>query len=132
MDEIELIKKKKLEEMLKKASQPKIEYPSSPVYVNDSTLAETIKKYPLLLVDFYADWCAPCKMIAPVLEEIARELQGKLVIAKINVDENPRSAMQYQAMSIPTLVLFKNGKIVDRIVGALPKPALIAKLKKHL
>ncbi len=137
MDEVEIIKKKKLEEMLKRTSKPeqetRVEYPDSPVYVNDSTLEETVKKYPLLLVDFYADWCAPCKMVAPVLEEIIkRDLHGKLVVAKINVDENPKSAMNYQAMSIPTMIIFKNGQIVERIVGALPKSAILSKIRRYL
>ncbi|GBE54208.1 thioredoxin [archaeon BMS3Bbin15] len=137
MDEVELIKKKKLEEMLKRTSKSeqenRVEYPDSPVYVNDSTLEETVRKYPLLLVDFYADWCAPCKMVAPVLEEIVRrDLHGKLVVAKINVDENSKSAMKYQAMSIPTMIIFKNGQIVERIVGALPKSAILSKIRRYL
>lgn len=132
MDEVELIKRKKLQELMKRASQPKLEYPSAPLHIDERSLPEIISKYPLVLVDFYADWCMPCKMIAPILEELASELKGKLVIAKINVDENPRAAMEYQAMSIPTLILFKNGKPVDRIVGALPKPALLARLKAFL
>ena len=132
MDEVEEIKRKKLEKMLLRASQPKVEYPSSPVYVNESTLDEVVRKYPLVLVDFYADWCQPCRMLAPVIEELAAELKGKVVFAKINVDQNPRAAMQYQAMSIPTLVLFKNGKVIDRTVGAMPKQMLLSWLKRHL
>lgn len=132
MDEIEEIKRRKLEKMLLRASQPRVEYPSAPLHVNEATLAEVVQKYPLVLVDFYADWCQPCRMLAPVIEELAAELKGKVVFAKINVDQNPRAAMQYQAMSIPTLVLFKNGKAIDRAVGAMPKQMLLSWLKRHL
>jgi thioredoxin 1 len=76
------------------------------------------------LVDFWAPWCGPCKMIAPILEELASELGDQARIVKINIDENPQVAGQYGVMSIPTLLLFKNGKKVDQKVGALPKPAL--------
>jgi len=76
------------------------------------------------LVDFWAPWCGPCKMIAPILEELAGELGGKAQIVKINIDDNPQVASQYGIMSIPTLLLFKDGKKVDQKVGALPKPAM--------
>jgi len=76
------------------------------------------------LIDFWAPWCGPCKMIAPILEELAGELGGKAKIVKINIDDNPQVAGQYGIMSIPTLLLFKDGKKVDQKVGALPKPAL--------
>lgn len=138
MDEAERIKREKLRELQKRASQGKegqgagIEYPSSPLEVNDSTLAQTVGGYPLVVVDFYADWCQPCKMMAPVLQELAQELKGRLVVAKVNVDQNPLSARKYQAMSIPTMVIFRDGKPVDRITGALPKQALRARVEKHL
>jgi thioredoxin 1 len=81
-----------------------------------------------VVVDFWADWCGPCKTIAPVLEEIAVEQEGKVKITKLNVDENPNIAMKYQVMSIPTLLVFENGEVTKKIVGAKPKAALLAEL----
>ncbi len=92
-------------------------------HISDADFQATVATG-VTLVDFWAPWCGPCKMIAPVLEEIAGELGGKAQIVKINVDENPLVAGQYGIMSIPTLLLFKDGKKVDQKVGALPKPAL--------
>ncbi|MCR4268895.1 thioredoxin [Nitratireductor sp. ZSWI3] len=79
-----------------------------------------------VVVDFWAEWCGPCKMIAPALDEISRELDGKVKIAKLNIDENPEIAAQYGVRSIPTLMLFKNGEVADMKVGAAPKTALSA------
>ncbi len=84
------------------------------------------------LVDFWAPWCAPCRMVAPVLEEIAADQAGRIKIVKLNVDENPMAAGAHRVQSIPTLILFKNGKPVERLVGALPKEALLGRLRPHL
>jgi thioredoxin 1 len=85
-----------------------------------------------VLVDFWAEWCGPCKMIGPVVEEIHNEYLGKAVIGKLNVDENPDIAMNYSVRSIPTLLIFKGGVIVDKIVGAVPKSQLNKQLESHL
>lgn len=85
-----------------------------------------------VLVDFWAPWCGPCKMIAPVLEEIDKELGDKLKIVKVNVDENPETASAHGIMSIPTLMLLKDNEVVDKFVGFQPKEALVGKLTPHL
>jgi len=85
-----------------------------------------------VLVDFWAEWCGPCKMIAPVLEEIAGEHDGKIRIAKLNVDDNPTAARRYDVMSIPTLIVFKDGQPAKRLVGAKPKGALLEELSEFL
>ncbi|MFN4071137.1 MAG: thioredoxin [Thermus caldifontis] len=105
---------------------------AKPIEVTDANFDQTLSQHPLVLVDFWAEWCAPCRMIAPILEELAREYEGKLVVAKLDVDENPKTAMRYRVMSIPTVILFKNGQPVEVLVGAQPKRNFEAKVQKHL
>ena len=106
---------------------------SKPVAVTDETFeAEVIQAELLVLTDFWANWCAPCHMIAPVLEEVAAEYADQLKVAKLDVDGNPRTAAQFGVMSIPTLILFKDGQPVERLVGAMPKRSLLAKITPHL
>ncbi|MBB6100146.1 thioredoxin 1 [Deinobacterium chartae] len=104
---------------------------AKPIEITDQTFASEIQKG-LTLVDFWAPWCGPCRMIAPVLEELAEEYQGKVRITKLNVDENPETAMKFRVMSIPTLILFRDGQPIDTIVGAHPKRSFVAKFDQHL
>ena len=101
--------------------------------LSDESFAETVSDTgEPVLVDFWAEWCGPCKMIAPILDEIADEQVGSLKIAKLNVDEAPNTARQYEVMSIPTMILFKGGEPVKKIVGAKPKDALMGELAEYL
>lgn len=102
------------------------------VSVTDQSFSQEVEQGGTVLVDFWAPWCGPCKMIAPVLEQIDGEVGDKLKIAKVNVDDNPESAGRFGIMSIPTLLLFKDGQPVDKIVGFQPKEALMATVGKHL
>ncbi len=96
-----------------------------PVEITDAQFSQEVLNSDVpVLVDFWAPWCGPCRMIAPVLEDLAQEMQGKLKIVKVNVDENPIVASSYGIMSIPTLILFRGGSPVGKMVGALPKEAL--------
>jgi len=104
-----------------------------PVEVTDATFEqEVLKSDTPVLVDFWATWCGPCKMIAPVVEELANEFSGKLKIGKVDVDNNQQIAMQFGIRSIPTLLIFKGGRVVDQLVGAVPKNNLVDKINKHL
>lgn len=102
------------------------------VDVTDQTFSDEVENAGTVLVDFWAPWCGPCKMIAPVLEEIDSEIGDKLKIAKVNVDENPDTSGRYGIMSIPTLMVFKDGQVVDKLIGYQPKEQLLDALNKHL
>jgi thioredoxin 1 len=104
-----------------------------PIEVNDANFqTEVLGSDIPVLVDFWAVWCGPCKMIAPVVEEIAKEYNGKLKVGKLNVDDNPQVSMQFGIRSIPTLMIFKSGKVVEQIIGAVPKRNLVEKVLPHI
>lgn len=102
------------------------------VELTDSTFEQFVNSNEPVLVDFWAEWCGPCKMIGPVVEELAGEYEGKAKIAKINVDENPTMTAKFGVRSIPTLLVFKNGQVVDKQVGAVPKSVLAQKLTAQI
>ena len=125
MDELEQIREKKLRELVGQMSTPSID---KPIVVSDRNFDQTVKNYPLIVVDCWAAWCAPCRAIAPVVEELAKEYSGKVVFGKLNVDDNPETAEKFGIRAIPTLLVMKNGSEVDRIVGVLPKNQLEARI----
>ncbi|MDV3309154.1 MAG: thioredoxin [Cyclobacteriaceae bacterium] len=102
------------------------------IELNDSNFDQVVNSDKPVLVDFWAEWCGPCKMIGPLVEELASEYEGKAVIAKLNVDENPGVTARYGIRNIPTLLVFKNGQIVDKQVGAVPKSILAQKLEAQV
>lgn len=100
--------------------------------ITDANFEEVTSTEQPILVDFWAEWCGPCKMIGPVVEELAGEYEGKAVIGKVNVDENPNTSAKFGIRSIPTLLVIKNGEIVEKQVGAVPKSILASKLEAHI
>lgn len=101
--------------------------------LSDDNFSESVlNKEGFALVDFWAPWCGPCRMVGPIIEELAEDYNGKISVGKLNVDENERTAAKYQVMSIPTVLLFKNGEIVDKLVGAMPIDRYEEMLDKHL
>lgn len=110
-----------------------LELDAMPVTVTDATFAELVEQSQLpVVVDMWAPWCGPCRMLAPILDEVAVELAGRLRVAKLNVDENPHSAARFEARQIPLLVIFRGGREVDRVVGLMPKAALVSRLEQAL
>jgi thioredoxin 1 len=106
---------------------------AEPIHVTDAEFDNKVLKSPTtVIVDFWAPWCGPCRMVAPVLEKLAQEYDGKMIVAKVNTDDNPEWAMRYGVQGIPTMLFVRDGQIVDRIVGAGPYPMIKARLDKVL
>jgi thioredoxin 1 len=104
---------------------------TEPFHITDANFEETIKKTKLVFVDFWANWCGPCRALAPTIVELAKEYSGKVTIGKLDVDENPVSAEKFQVFSIPTMIIFKDGQEAERLVGLCPKNRITEALKKH-
>jgi len=100
--------------------------------ITDSNWASLVAGDKPVVMDFWAEWCGPCRMIAPIVEEVAQEYKDKVVVGKVNVDENPQAAINFEIRNIPTLLFFKGGKVVDKQVGALRKPELVEKINRLL
>ncbi|MCS7138294.1 MAG: thioredoxin [Candidatus Caldarchaeum sp.] len=131
-DELERIRMRKLAEMMSRREAQAKPPISEPVELNDLNFDEFVSKNNFVVVDFWAEWCAPCRAIAPVVKELAKQYAGKVVFGKLNVDENPRTASRFSIMGIPTLLFFKGGKLVDMVVGAVPKRVLEARISSYL
>ena len=132
-DELEAIKHKKLAELQKEvATKAMMSSITEPIVLTDSNFASEVTKYPIMLVDFWAPWCGPCRMVSPIIEQLSREYSGRVAFGKVNVDENQRIAASFGIQSIPTLMIFKEDKAVDVIIGAMPKAQIEMKLKQQL
>ena len=131
MDEAEKIKKKMMEEIMSEASKGD-GWPSGPVEVNDANINDFVGRYPVTVVDCWAPWCGPCRMIAPIIEELSQEMKGRIAFGKLNTDENQATARNYNIYAIPTLLVFKKGEIIDQIVGAFPKNQLKQRLGTYI
>jgi len=129
--ELEKIRVKKLQELTTKV-KGKESSKNALITLTDASFNEIVKKYPLMLIDCWAAWCGPCRMIEPVVDELGRAYASRVTVGKLNVDENPEVSMSFGIISIPTLLIMKDGKEVDRIIGAVPKQFIEEKLKKYL
>lgn len=133
--EIQKIREKKLVEMIQKARaqlETTAKNEGKPIILSDASFSSEISKYPLMVVDFWAVWCGPCRMIAPIIERLAKEYVGRVAFGKLNVDENPLTSGEFDVESIPTLLIFRNGEVVDGIIGAVPKDHIESKIMAQL
>jgi thioredoxin 1 len=132
--ELQRMREKKLVEMMQRARAQlqSAENDGRPIILSDANFSSAISKYPLMVVDFWAAWCGPCRTVAPIFEQLAKEYSGRVAFGKLNVDENPLTSGEFQVESIPTLLIFRNGEAVDGIVGAVPRHQLEAKIKSQL
>ncbi|MDD3856863.1 MAG: thioredoxin [Methanoculleus sp.] len=118
------------EERLRKLEERITGTPGGVIEIADGALQKILGEHPALVVDLWAEWCGPCRMVAPVIEDLAREFAGKVTFGKCNVDESPTIAASFSVTAIPTLLFFANGMLVDRVVGALPKEAIKARVMR--
>ncbi len=137
-DELNEIMEKKMKDLAKKGNGNNFSdnvnttMGAAPLTLNDSNFEGTIKKSHLIVVDFWAPWCGPCRAVSPVIEQLATELAGKVLFGKLNVDENPVVSSTFGIQSIPTIAIFKNGKMVDGFVGAASKSQILSKISTYI
>lgn len=110
----------------------KTEYPDKPIIIHDKNFNKTINRYPLIVVDFWSEWCPPCKIMSPIIEELAKDLQGRVVFGKVDVESNGNMASKFRIVAIPTLLIFNRGKPVKRITGTVPKKHILETLKTYI
>jgi thioredoxin 1 len=132
-EELRIINEKRMKKLQQIVNEKELlKNIKEPLNLDDSNFAQTINKYPLLLVDFWAPWCGPCRMMSPIIDQVGKEYIGKLVVGKVNVDENPNISGQFGISSIPTLILFKRGQVVNNIIGSVSKSRIDEMVKMHL
>ncbi len=125
MDELEAIRQKKMERLQTMTL-------GEVLVLDDNTLAEIVREHPFVVLDCWAEWCGPCKMVAPVIEQLAVEYAGRITFAKLNIDENMGTATKYRISAIPTMLVFRNGEMAGQIIGALPKNHIEQKLQEFM
>jgi len=132
--ELDKIRSLKFKELIRRMSdkESNMSVKDKPVEVSDQTFDSFVKDHPLVAVDCWAAWCGPCRMVAPIVDALAKDYAGKIAFGKLNVDENTSIPARYGIMSIPTLLVFKNGALVDRVVGAMPRGNLEKMITRHL
>ena len=132
-EELKIINEKRMKKLQQILNEKELlKNIKDPLNLDDSNFFQTISKFPLLLVDFWAPWCGPCRMMSPLIDQIGKKYMGKLVVVKVNVDENPTISRQFGISSIPTLILFKKGQAVNKIIGSVSKNKIDEMVRMHL
>ena len=132
-EELKIINEKRMKKLQQILNEKELmKNIKDPLNLDDSSFVQTISKFPLLLVDFWAPWCGPCRMMSPLIDQVGKEYMGKLVVGKVNVDENPTISRQFGISSIPTLILFKKGQAVNKITGSVSKNKIDEMVNMHI
>lgn len=136
MDELEEIRAKKIQTYWNDMKPPSVtlerKMPNSPIEMTDENFGSMIQDYDFLIIDCWAPWCGPCRMLSPVVDELAKDYEGKVIFGKLNTDDNRGVASMFKIMSIPTLLFIEKGKLVDTVIGAVPKNVIEDKIKKYI